>query len=340
MNNLIFAFDADHWGLRLAPYTSEVARQYDDNSRRLVVTGELPEGWAWSMLVRAGGCAQYLNIISLGPVDGGVGVTLTADMVPISGYYTMQLRGTNGGQTRHTNAVVVTIPASLSGDAQWPEVPSEFSQIEANIIALNQHPPIPGDEGYWLTWDLSTGAYITSDLPLPDVSVGPPGPPGEAATVTVGSTTTGEPGTQAQVTNSGTESAAVLNFVVPRGATGATPQIQVRVTQLPEGAEPTVEVTGTAEAPVITLGIPAGATGGQGPQGPAGQTPTITIGQVETLPPGSPVTASITGRTPNLVLNLGIPQGAQGTPGEAATIEVTETQTVPAGTPASFEGPW
>lgn len=315
MNNLIFAFDADHWGLRLAPYTSEVARQYDDNSRRLVVTGELPEGWAWSMLVRAGGCAQYLNIISLGPVDGGVGVTLTADMVPISGYYTMQLRGTNGGQTRHTNAVVVTIPASLSGDAQWPEVPSEFSQIEANIIALNQHPPIPGDEGYWLTWDLSTGAYVTSDLPLPDVSVGPPGPPGEAATVTVGSTTTGEPGTQAQVTNSGTESAAVLNFVVPRGATGATPQIQVRVTQLPEGAEPTVEVTGTAEAPVITLGIPAGATGGQGPQGPAGQTPTITIGQVETLPPGSPVTATITGQTPNLVLNLGIPQGAQGTPG-------------------------
>ena len=342
MNNLIFAFDADHWGLRLAPYTSEVARQYDDNSRRLVVTGELPEGWAWSMLVRAGGCAQYLNIISLGPVDGGVGVTLTADMVPISGYYTMQLRGTNGGQTRHTNAVVVTIPASLSGDAQWPEVPSEFSQIEANIIALNQHPPIPGDEGYWLTWDLSTGAYITSDLPLPDVSVGPPGPPGEAATVTVGSTTTGEPGTQAQVTNSGTESAAVLNFVVPRGATGATPQIQVRVTQLPEGAEPTVEVTGTAEAPVITLGIPAGATGGQGPQGPAGQTPTITIGQVETLPPGSPVTASITGRTPNLVLNLGIPQGAQGTPGapgepgQAATISITETETVAAGTPAAM----
>lgn len=315
MNNLIFAFDADHWGLRLAPYTSEVARQYDDNSRRLVVTGDLPEGWAWSMLVRAGGCAQYLNIISLGPVDGGVGVTLTADMIPISGYYTMQLRGTNGGQTRHTNAVVVTIPASLSGDAQWPEVPSEFSQIEANIIALNQHPPIPGDEGYWLTWDLSTGAYVTSDLPLPDVSVGPPGPPGEAATVTVGSTTTGEPGTQAQVTNSGTESAAVLNFVVPRGATGATPQIQVRVTQLPEGAEPTVEVTGTAEAPVITLGLPAGATGGQGPQGPAGQTPTIKIGQVETLPPGSPVTASITGTPPELVLNLGIPQGAQGTPG-------------------------
>ena len=243
MNNLIFAFDADHWGLRLAPYTSEVARQYDDNSRRLVVTGDLPEGWAWSMLVRAGGCAQYLNIISLGPVDGGVGVTLTADMIPISGYYTMQLRGTNGGQTRHTNAVVVTIPASLSGDVQWPEVPSEFSQVEQNILELNAHPPYPGENGYWMTWDLDAHGYAESDIPLPEVDVGPPGPPGAAATVTVGTTATGEPGTQAQVTNSGTESAAVLDFVIPRGAAGA---------QGPQG--------------------PAGPEGPAGPQGPKGDT--------------------------------------------------------------------
>lgn len=61
---------------------------------------------------------------------------------------------------------------------------------------------------------------------------------------------------------------------------------------------------------------PQGDPGPQGPQGPAGQTPTITIGQVETLPPGSPVTASITGQTPNLVLNLGIPQGTQGPAGQ------------------------
>ena len=45
------------------------------------------------------------------------------------------------------------------------------------------------------------------------------------------------------------------------------------------------------------------------------QTPNITVGQVETLPAGSPVTASITGQTPNLVLNLGIPQGEPGPAG-------------------------
>lgn len=46
------------------------------------------------------------------------------------------------------------------------------------------------------------------------------GTPGEAATVTVGTTTTGAAGTNANVTNSGTSSAAVLDFVIPRGANG------------------------------------------------------------------------------------------------------------------------
>lgn len=38
-----------------------------------------------------------------------------------------------------------------------------------------------------------------------------------AATVEVGTVTTGEPGTEASVTNSGTENAAVLDFTIPRG---------------------------------------------------------------------------------------------------------------------------
>ena len=45
-----------------------------------------------------------------------------------------------------------------------------------------------------------------------------------AATVTVGSTTTGEPGTNASVTNSGTSSDAVLDFVIPRGLQGPAGQ--------------------------------------------------------------------------------------------------------------------
>lgn len=50
---------------------------------------------------------------------------------------------------------------------------------------------------------------------------GDTGATGQAATVTVGTTTTGAAGTQASVSNSGTESDAVLNFTIPQGATGA-----------------------------------------------------------------------------------------------------------------------
>ena len=50
-----------------------------------------------------------------------------------------------------------------------------------------------------------------------DVTNGANGANGTSATVTVGSVTTGAAGTQASVTNSGTASAAVLDFVIPRG---------------------------------------------------------------------------------------------------------------------------
>jgi hypothetical protein len=80
------------------------------------------------------------------------------------------------------------------------------------------------------------GSYlaVTSSLGAqPDVSpmlwavlalngvAGATGPAGAAATVSVGSVVTGAPGTQAMVTNTGSGSAAVLNFTIPQGETGA-----------------------------------------------------------------------------------------------------------------------
>lgn len=49
---------------------------------------------------------------------------------------------------------------------------------------------------------------------------GDAGEPGKAATIAVGAVETGEPGTEASVTNTGTENAAVLRFVIPRGEKG------------------------------------------------------------------------------------------------------------------------
>ena len=57
----------------------------------------------------------------------------------------------------------------------------------------------------------------------PEGDTGPQGPAGEdgkAATITVGSVTTAQPGTSAAVSNSGTPNAAVLDFVIPQGEKG------------------------------------------------------------------------------------------------------------------------
>lgn len=51
-------------------------------------------------------------------------------------------------------------------------------------------------------------------------SMGPAGPTGSAATLTIGAVTTGAAGTQAAITNTGTNSAAVLNFTIPQGTAG------------------------------------------------------------------------------------------------------------------------
>lgn len=147
------------------PCGEVIARQYDNLSRTLTVTGDLPDGYDWAMMVR---CKGKLNIISLSPVEGGIGVTLTNDMLALSGYYTMQLRGTQGDTVRNTNQIQVFIPESLSGDAQWPEVPSEFTQVEQTIIDINNNPPKPSVNGYWMIYNPETGEYEESDIPLPE----------------------------------------------------------------------------------------------------------------------------------------------------------------------------
>ena len=78
------------------------------------------------------------------------------------------------------------------------------------------------------------------------------------STVTVGTTLTGAPGTNARVTNSGTPCKAVLNFEIPRGSTGATG---------PTGAAGSNGATGPAGATGAT-----GLTGATGPAGPTGAT--------------------------------------------------------------------
>lgn len=72
----------------------------------------------------------------------------------------------------------------------------------------SSNPPIVQD-GNWWTWDKETEQYKDSGI---DANV----------SLAVGTVTTGEPGTQAKVENSGTETDAVLNFTIPQGNQGVS----------------------------------------------------------------------------------------------------------------------
>lgn len=67
----------------------------------------------------------------------------------------------------------------------------------------------------------ATGAEGPEGPQGPEGPEGPAGATGAAATITIGNVTTGEPGTDAEVINRGTDENAIFDFVIPRGATGA-----------------------------------------------------------------------------------------------------------------------
>ena len=113
-----------------------LAMQYDNLSRELKVVGEIPEGYTWSAMVQVG---ELFDIILLEPnEDGSLSSSLSAQQLSVSGNYVIQLKGVKGSVVRHTNQLSVFVGDSLSGDANWPEIPSEFTQIEQRVYeAMN-----------------------------------------------------------------------------------------------------------------------------------------------------------------------------------------------------------
>jgi|GEM_PF-5578001 len=109
---------------------------------------------------------------------------------------------------------------------------------------------------------------------------------GGSTTVSVGTTTTGEAGTDASVSNSGTATAVVLDFTIPRGnqgvngvngvngvdgADGADGADAVNpifsIGDVTQGATASVSVTGTYPNLDLNFVLVKGDTGAQGPQG-------------------------------------------------------------------------
>ena len=101
---------------------------------------------------------------------------------------------------------------------------------------------------------------------------GPTGPQGPS-TINVGTTTTGAPGTNASVVNSGTSTDVILDFTIPRGATGPTGLTGATGPTGPTGPTGATGATGPTGATGATgpTGL-TGLTGATGPTGPMGAT--------------------------------------------------------------------
>lgn len=180
--------------------------------------------------------------------------------------------------------------------------------------------------------DKPNTVIVTGDDTAVVVSgVGIQGGQGEAGTVDVGTVTTGAAGSSASVTNVGNQYSAILDFVIPRGDTGATgpqgPQGQQgatgtaatitvgSVSSSAPGGSATVTNSGTSSAAVLDFVLPRGDTGPQGSTGAAGTAATITVGSTSTGAAGSTAVVTNSGTSSAAVLNFTIPRGDTGATG-------------------------
>ena len=103
-------------------------------------------------------------------------IDVVDNLVEVPEWFTEQdsfdvtLFGKSGTQEVPTN--VVSLRLEKSNTLWEQDAPEPQPSWLAKIIDLNNHPPIPGNNGYWMLWDTGSGAYVESDLPLPEVSSG------------------------------------------------------------------------------------------------------------------------------------------------------------------------
>ncbi|GAB3304355.1 hypothetical protein GCM10027298_22580 [Epidermidibacterium keratini] len=216
------------------------------------------------------------------PVDPNTGdwsivvpVTDEPDLAPGIGAFAVRLPG-----ARSVRTIAVPTPAgSDTGDLAYTKaedaviVPAAMIGIALTGITMGRVTTLPPGS-------LGT-ARLVGGAPEPELEIGiPQGPKGDRPVVTVGTVTTGAPGSSAQITWSGVGSVAapyVLNFVIPRGDVGLQgPQPQMRagdVTKIAAGGTPTVTITGdgTPASPYsVNLGLVTGDKGAPGDKGDAG----------------------------------------------------------------------
>lgn len=247
--------------------------------------------------------------------------------------------GTDGQAATIQIGSVETVDSA--SDAAVENVGTENAAV-LNFSIPRGEQGIQGEQGYSpvaYVQQIQGGAriHIADSQTETDVDVmdGQDGADGQSATITVGSTTTGAAGTNASVVNSGTSSAAVLDFTIPRGADGQDGS------DGSDGFSPIATVSQTQSGATISITDSQGTTTANisnGTDGAAGQAATISVGSTTTGAAGTNASVVNSGTSSAAVLDFTIPRGTDGqdgADGQSATITVGTTTTGAAGTNAS-----
>ena len=231
-------------------------------------------------------------------------------------------------------SATITVKETITGKpGTQASVTNEGTLSAAELVFTIPQGP-KGNDGL----DGERGPAGVQGDPGPQGETGPQGEKGDAATVTVGTVVALEPDETPTVTNTGSNTDAILNFGIPKGEKGdqgeqgepgqagqagqaATIAIS-SVETLPAGSDATVENVGSSNAALLKFGIPQGLQGIQGipgedgATGPAGQAATITVVSTNTLDAGENASVVNNGSTTDAQLVFNIPKGAQGPKGD------------------------
>lgn len=164
-------------GTKITQDTKTLAYEGDSGVSEIVVTVDTDDSWTYKLDIDYANenccCGDdHYNIIQLNRQGNVCSVVLTSDMLPFSGRYGMQLRGINeDGRVYHSEIFDAWVKRSINPWATYTPVPSEFLEIEKNITEINNHPPYPGPNGYWMIWNTITNKYEESTIPV-DTSAG------------------------------------------------------------------------------------------------------------------------------------------------------------------------
>lgn len=159
-------------GTKIMQDNKFLAFEKNNNVDVINITVDTDESWTYKLDVKypykCCSGEQLYNIINIIRTGNTCTAVLTKDMLPFTGKYIMQLRGISGDKVYHSDTFDCWVKYSIEPASTYDPVPSEFYQIEDNITEINNNPPKPGENGYWLIWDAVTHQYKESAISLPD----------------------------------------------------------------------------------------------------------------------------------------------------------------------------